>query len=426
MALPNEITRYRFRQEVDIPSATYLTHGMHSYPARFIPHIPHWVLRRYGRPGDVVLDPFAGSGTALLEALLYGQPGIGVDLNPLSPLLIAAKTDVPASMRAFSRDARLAAQSAARSPQTFEPRWRNLGKWFQPPARNALARIFGYLHHNPDDLPDNLRTFLRVAASSAVRTVSNADPRVAKPFISRHRRTDIVAGRVPQDAQAVFEQRVERFLRRKRAWVRAMRAAMAHYGLAAPPGVTFAGDDARAMTAVADDSVDIVVTSPPYANAQEYFRTVKLELLWLGVVDVPGLLRLNNRLIGTERIGLADFDTRTPAAQPEIDAVLAAIYERDAKRAEVLRRYFDDMGCALRETHRVLRPGGTFALLSGDNRVRDVPVPTHRFLHTLAEDAGFQTVDIGYDEIYVRALSPQRSRSAGLIDGEWLLTFRKP
>jgi len=68
-------------------------HPMCSYLASFPASLAHAFVARYSRPGDVVLDPFSGRGTAPLEAVVGGRIGVGNDLNPLAYLLTAAKLD---------------------------------------------------------------------------------------------------------------------------------------------------------------------------------------------------------------------------------------------------------------------------------------------------------------------------------------------
>jgi DNA modification methylase len=70
----------------------YLTHGFHPYPARMVPQIANRVITRYSKPGDLILDPFCGSGGVLVEAKLLGTNSVGVDINPLAVIIAKAKT----------------------------------------------------------------------------------------------------------------------------------------------------------------------------------------------------------------------------------------------------------------------------------------------------------------------------------------------
>jgi site-specific DNA-methyltransferase (cytosine-N4-specific) len=81
-------------------------HGIHPYPAKFIPQIPRALIELF-HPGDAspVLDPFCGSGTTLAEAFLLGVNSIGVDLHPLATLIAKVKTTpVGASLGELAKD----------------------------------------------------------------------------------------------------------------------------------------------------------------------------------------------------------------------------------------------------------------------------------------------------------------------------------
>ena len=70
----------------------YFTHGFFKYPCKFIPNVPKWAIQKYTKKGDLVLDPFAGSGTTLVEAILNKRDAIAIDFDTLSQLLCKVKT----------------------------------------------------------------------------------------------------------------------------------------------------------------------------------------------------------------------------------------------------------------------------------------------------------------------------------------------
>jgi DNA modification methylase len=119
------------------------THNFYSYPARFSPKFPRAVMRDFSEPGDVVLDPFAGSGTTLVEALVNGRHAIGVDLNPIAHFISTVKTSVLTAegeelLRKWG-DKTIPKLNAQRPPETHDW-WREEGyqKDLPWPVRKAL------------------------------------------------------------------------------------------------------------------------------------------------------------------------------------------------------------------------------------------------------------------------------------------------
>ena len=69
-----------------------LTHGLHKYPTKFFSELPRWLIKRYSKENDIILDPFAGSGTTNVEALLNKRHTVGIDVDPSSKFLSIIKT----------------------------------------------------------------------------------------------------------------------------------------------------------------------------------------------------------------------------------------------------------------------------------------------------------------------------------------------
>ena len=112
----------------------YATHGLYWYPARFIPHVVRYFIERYTKLGDLVFDPFAGSGTVAIEAEITGRNYIVWDLNPITELLVKAETwrgDINEKM--FEVDFEY--------PKRFIPRWDNLYLWHPREFVDVLSRL---------------------------------------------------------------------------------------------------------------------------------------------------------------------------------------------------------------------------------------------------------------------------------------------
>jgi len=80
---------------------SYASHNIHAFVAKFPPQIPKTFIQELTAPGEIVIDPMAGSGTTLIEAVFAGRLGIGVDLDPLACLIAKVKSS-PADLARFA------------------------------------------------------------------------------------------------------------------------------------------------------------------------------------------------------------------------------------------------------------------------------------------------------------------------------------
>tara|TARA_B100000945_G_scaffold310408_1_gene302327 strand:+ start:6284 stop:7588 length:1305 start_codon:yes stop_codon:yes gene_type:complete len=417
---------FNFRKSCpEIPNTTYLTHKIHSYPARFIPHIPRWFLKEYNTSGDLILDPFCGSGTALIEANLLGINAIGIDINPLAQMLLRAKTEIVPNDNEFAEECLSTIESMKNYNNHYVPYLPNIDHWFLPQAQKELSQIFGYLLNNPDSLSESVINFMLICASSIVRKVCNADPQISKPFVSRRMRTLLKDDAIDQNALKWLESQTSLYLDRKIKYMRTIKNLGSVWGYV-PSSKTIAKSDARTLVDVHDQSVDSIITSPPYANAQEYLRSIKLELYWLDLLNQHNIKEINSQIVGTEKIPLSACKETPLFGIENLDKALSKIHAVDNKRAHIIYRYFKDMESSIKQCYRTLKPGGYFGLLVGDNVIRKIPIDTHIYIQEIAAKASFITETVGYDRIVARKLTPKRNKSAGIIEVEWMLIFRKP
>lgn len=407
--------RLIFREEVtDRKRTDYLTHNFFPYPARFIPQIPRYFIREYMHNHHVLLDMFAGCGTSLVEAKVLGYSSYGIELNPLGRLLTEAKT-TPLDIDQLD-DAKLKLAELLKSGiSPTIPEFPNRDFWFSKGVQEQMGRIRASVDKVRND---KVRKFLLVCFASVVRKCSNADPRISKPVFTKRMHKLADAGR-DIDAYRLFNDKLTEYGSR----VVTLSNFLEH-------DETFAkviGDDARSIN-LPDGAVHLAVTSPPFINAQEYFRTTKFEIWWAGLATVAEVADLETRMIGVERIKDADpkkLNTLDMKGSANIDRAIRQVFERDPTRAYVMYQYFSEMEKVFRETYRVLDGEGRFAITIGDNTIRKIPIKTHELIRDLAESVGFKTEKVAYDIIKTHSLATKRNVTAGLMTKEWALVFRK-
>jgi DNA modification methylase len=386
------------------------THGIYSYPAKFIPHVPRWAILKFSRPGDVVLDPFCGSGTTLVEARRLGRHSLGTDFSPMAQLLTRVKT-TPLRLEqieaALDR-AMVRYRERLDGPPPFVP---NRDHWFSPEAADRLSRLAAAAGREPDPA---LRDFLRLCVAAAVRRLSFADDEQIFP--------ERTAFGKPLEAEG--DDAVEGLIRSiATPWA----IALEQFALSCRADVRaeVIGQDARAIP-LPEGSVDLGVTSPPYVNAMDYVRVHKLEMFWLGLITSTDDKRsLDAAQVGGDRVPAARYRQLDLVGLPLADEVIRDLHTVDPMRAYVLCKYLRDMAANFREVRRVLREGGRYVVVVGGNTMRGRFVPTYDLLRELAEAEGFLAEDRFFYVLRNRFMRIPRSPHSGLIKTDCVQAFRK-
>ncbi len=359
----------------------YASHDLHAFAAKFPPQLPRAFIRGLSDPGDVVLDPMMGSGTTVVEALLEGRHGIGLDIDPLALRLGCVKT-----MPLDTDSLREAGNQVLRQANTllsdgvtieqglikqFDDQTRAfVNYWFFPPTQRELMALALPIQDITDT---SVRRFLELTFSSIIITKSGG---VSRARDLAHSRPHLDETKVPKNA-------LEQFALRLRKNLISMAQLKTNGTLATP----LAGD-ARSMP-LADHSVDLIVTSPPYANAIDYMRAHKFSLVWFGE-SVRDLSKLRAEYIGSERVGQTQY-----AALPEkTETTIRHLAECDSSKAAILRKYYAEMQTVLAEMYRVLRADSAAIVVVGTSTMRNIDVLTHHCLADIAAALGFDVVGV--------------------------------
>ncbi len=396
-------------------------HGFHRYFGKLIPALPRLALEAFGAPGSLVLDPFCGSGTTLVEARLAGADAAGIDINPLATLIALAKAGEWDPRRLDEGLASLAGAVAADrrplAPQEI-PFCINREHWFRPEVTTELARLLRHLHRWPEEE----RPFFLACLSAVVREVSNADPRHVFPgYSKRLRALDAEVGR-SIDVLATFvaaaRRRIRAYARFREAWPRAGYLAL---------HTASCTQLLPAASALLPRPVDLVVTNPPYLGSVRYLETVKLEMYWLGLVRSPAeYLLLDRQVMATERFYLADYREPPVTGLAHVDELAAALHASGhAKMARAAAEYFATMDQALQGLASALRPGGWAVFKISDSYVRELTLPTHGLLCHLAQRHGLRPAAVFPDAIGSRALLTKRNRYSGIIERDWVVVLQR-
>lgn len=423
-----------FRKLVDwVPYADSYTHYIHSYPAKLLKHIPIFFLNSSVLLPDkncLVLDPFCGSGTVLLESLLAGHSAIGCDANPLARLIAKVKTTKIDINEAIDFK-NTVLKSAKRLRKHEHLNVVNIDHWFPKQTQIDLSKLKRAI----DKLPKgDIFDFLMSTFSSIIKKVSYSDPNLSVPVKlkpEKYIKTEIrvkVEKRLLSidnaDVFSVFEKQFQQNIKR---------VALINNIDTEIQSCEVVSTDARKVTEslnkdselLDSDSVDFIITSPPYAGAQKYVRASSLNLGWLGYCEDNTLRDYEKLNIGRETYSKAEYQELLQFGITEIDRILSNIWTKNPLRAHINGNYLAEMKDAILEMYRVLKPNKYCVIVIGNNEVCDELFETQKFIRLLAQDIGFSIELVLIDDIHSRGLMTKRNKTASIINSEWILVFKK-
>ena len=255
----------------------YLTHGLHPYPAKYIPQIPATLIRELSEPGDTVADIFCGSGTTLVEALLLGRNAVGFDANPLACLISEAKTGRVSSadlrslsslsLRAKAQGRSLAARTSFSlengdfRSHSWRPDEESLTFWFEQQVIEELAELREWCLAVESA---EARALALVAFSSIIVAVSKQDSDTRYVRRDKHLSPGDTMLRFAKSLHAAcsaasdFSEQIRHDVRRHIVCANLLNS---------PPS----------------PALDLMVCSPPYPNAYSYHLYHRTRMLWLNM-----------------------------------------------------------------------------------------------------------------------------------------------
>ncbi len=370
---------------------TYITHGYHRYPAKFIPQVARRLIEEYSAPQDTVLDPFCGCGTTLVESVVSRRYSYGYDINPISIMISMAKVrhlDTQALHDAYEQ---ITMDYWNVSPNV--PKNERIDYWYRDPQKTDLARLLQAIR-NLEEI--DIRRFFICGFSNILKNCSIWHQKSNKP-------TRDFKKNVP-DVMRTFGRQVRMMMRGNAAF----RELMDSEAFAANAECR----DSRYLPLV-DETVDLVVTSPPYVTSYEYGDLHQLSMLWLdGLED---LRAFRQKFIGStlrqSQSKLIDYAalTRSSIASSIGEGLLA----KNGKTASSVISYFQSMYEIWAELYRVLRYGGHVGIVIGNTSLKGVEITNAEVFVEQMQHLGFALKSVIRREIPSKNLPSTRDKATG-------------
>ena len=349
----------------------WATHGIHKYPAKYIPEFPRWAIKKFSKKGELIIDPFSGSGTTNIEAMLQGRKSYSLDVDPLAILLTKVKT-TPLNLKKLNESSEKLLNNIkeTKTPKRV-PNFKNRDHWFKKEVTQKLSIIKESIEKEENE---DIKDFFKVNLSAIVRVCSNADLGSHKPCVRKG-----INRRIPEPIDK-FEKTLKENIKGMKEFVENLPEKYHPSGLISKDALDIK---------LENNSVKLAVTSPPYINALDYARTHKLEYYWLEFFK-GSLVELKKDFVGTEQVYAKQYKEFHTLEIEELDSLMEKIYNKDPKRAYIVYKYYIDMEQNLKEIYRVLEDGGKYVIFIGNNQIRGYTVENYKFIKDIAKKVGFK------------------------------------
>lgn len=263
--------KFKFNDEWFMPRDRvnfYLTHDFHPYFAAFPPELVFRIIKHHTKPGDIMLDPFMGGGTSIVEGVVHNRIVLGSDVSPLSKLICETKS-TPINIKerdVFKLLTNIKRSITMRNGKMTDPvkysRITNVERWFDLDNLTELDSIYNCILRIDNK---KYRNFAIVAFSSILRRSSNAKNAEQHLCMSKNK--------IKAAPFEIFSKKIQLMMKQ-------MEVYYSHYGSHKSPKL-FVKDVRKLDDIICENSVDVVVTSPPYGTGSKYTNVYKLNYEWL-------------------------------------------------------------------------------------------------------------------------------------------------
>ena len=400
-----------FRELVpEIGDTGYLTHAIYAYPAKFIPQIVRYAIKTYTKEADWIVDPFAGSGTVGVEAYLCKRNAVLLDLNLLlnhiMPLKVYRGKEIlsEASLYKLLADMR-------ESNEQFTPAWSNVTYWYAPEILEVLSQYWGFINRTDGGI---YAAIIKSALLKVSKRFSYTEDRTPKLARSK-RKLNAIEALLKENWREQLDEMVQSLSLKTLRDLNDFVVYTQQHHAENLGQVEFRGGVDSSDVAVPREC-DALITSPPYLQAQEYIRSTKMELFWLGHTEeeIRELSRLEIPYRKADRV----IQTET------LDKVREILTRDDLRKR--LDSYFCHTVNALENSMKQLKPNAAACIFVGNPRIDGITVEIWRILVEYFTERGWTFEKVYEDRIKTRKLfGARKNKNPDGMKSEFLLILRK-
>ncbi len=374
------------------------------YPARSVFLVPRAILSQYKNQDLTVLDPFMGSGTTAVETLISGNKPVGTEMDPFARMIAEVSTTVY-NQKELDKLQQIYSSIMSKW-SSYEalpiPDLAGIEHWFKPTDFQDLLKLKACIL---DVSPRKYLSYFLIAFADCIKPVSLMERQSTKPYIST---------KYAKETKSVNES----FAYSYRAHYEAIKQMSE---VAKPSPIKWLGSDATDFI-TEENSIDIAITSPPYINALDYTRCIKVESAMCNLTDTKGTALLRKMQVGHDA-------RRHQSIADAVMCIFKPYYEQiqktDKGRADTCLAYFNDLYKNLSCVYMALKKDCIYHMIIGDNTIRGVEIPTHEIIAHLGEQIGYKWMGYYKYEIKDHRTSVPRNNAKNKIEYEHVIMLQK-
>lgn len=395
-------------------------HSFHRYYGKLIPAIPSLFIKEFTSEGDLVFDPFSGSGTTAVEALSHNRNFIGFEINPLSQSIAEIKTRKldPAKLEKINVELMQLIKSANYEIKDEDfPYLINRDHWFKDFVQRDLIIIKKAIDELFGEIQDDYKNFYLMTLSAILKNVSNADTRHVFPGISKRMRALEAQGKIHIDVMTSFE----RAIKKRAEYYEIYKDVSANAQI-------ILADSANADVENLRGKVDLIVTNPPYISSVRYIETLKLEMYWMEYIkNNSEYFSLADKMLGNDHLSKKECENLEYTSYSEINTIIDTMKEIDRKSAKIIGTFFNQIEQVIEKMSIVLKSGGKVVIKISDSKIKKMKIETGRLMTLIAENYGFELKDVFLDEINnnSRSLTTARNTYSDIITHDYIIIWEK-
>ncbi|MDR1973875.1 MAG: site-specific DNA-methyltransferase [Bacteroidales bacterium] len=382
-----------------VKDTSYITHGYYTYPAKFIPQLAERLIKENSNEGDIVVDPFMGSGTTIVEAIVNNRIGIGTDINEIANLLAKVKTTPIDNLILASEFDRIQEDLIKRLNGQFEqalkralqkiPNNERIDYWFLPEQKNKLAIILDRLLEVENT---DIQNFFLVTFAQTLKSTSIWLQKSVKPTRDLHKKI--------YDPVELFLTQSKKMIKKHCEFDGILKSEIKE-NIDKFRNVQCL--DSRNLPCE-NGKASLIVTSPPYVTSYEYADLHQLPSLWLGFMkELP---EFRKKFIGSSYKNRENVELKSKLANETVKNL------KNKKQNEV-KNYFADMLETFEEIKRVLKRGGRACVVIGNTEFQGVKIENAEVFQEQFHNIGFKTYSVTKREIPSKMLPSTRNPETG-------------